>query len=96
MNLKADSRIWANGPTAQEFIWGALHSALAKELYCSSSEALEDRAAKSFVWVSSGALSLFDSSFFVWVLTPIFMQGQHYTMALIDQVHDAGRVIKHL
>ena len=48
-NLKVDSQIWANGSTTQEFIRGALHPTLAKELYYSSSEALVDRAAKSFV-----------------------------------------------
>ncbi|THU45979.1 hypothetical protein C4D60_Mb09t00090 [Musa balbisiana] len=37
-DLKADSRIWADGPTAQEFIQGALHPIMAKELYCSTSE----------------------------------------------------------
>ncbi|THU58332.1 hypothetical protein C4D60_Mb03t13100 [Musa balbisiana] len=70
MMLKADSHIWGDGPTAQEFIQGALHPALAKDLYCSLSEVLADRAAKSLVWV------------------------QCYTMALIDQVLDAGRVIE--
>ncbi|THU61033.1 hypothetical protein C4D60_Mb07t19010 [Musa balbisiana] len=53
-DLKADSRIWADGATAQEFVRGALHPALAKELYGSTSEVLADRAAKSLVWVSSG------------------------------------------
>ncbi|THU48458.1 hypothetical protein C4D60_Mb09t26470 [Musa balbisiana] len=69
-DLKADSRIWADGATAQEFVRGALHPALAKELYSCTSEVLADRAAKSLVW------------------------GQHYVMALIDRVLDAGRVIE--
>ena len=66
---------------------------MAGELYCSS-EMLADRAAKSLVWVSGGAPSFFDSSFFAWVLTSIFVQSQHYTMALIDRVLDARRVIE--
>ncbi|THU66780.1 hypothetical protein C4D60_Mb05t17820 [Musa balbisiana] len=47
--LKADNRIWGNGPTTQEFIRGALHLAIAKDLYCSS-EVLVEQAAKSLVW----------------------------------------------
>ena len=37
-NLKANSRIWANRVSAQEFIRGALYPAMAKELYYTSSE----------------------------------------------------------
>ena len=95
-NLKADNQIRADGPTAQEFTQGALHPVLAKELYCSSSNVLMDRVAKSFVWVSSGALPTFNSSFCMWILMSIFVQGQHYTMVLIDCIYDVGRVIEHL
>lgn len=53
---------------------------------------LIDRAAKSLVWVSSVLLL----PLFVWerALTSILMQSQHYTMALIDRVYDASRVIE--
>ncbi|THU58926.1 hypothetical protein C4D60_Mb03t19630 [Musa balbisiana] len=72
LSLKDDNRIWVDRPIAQEFIRGALHPAMAKELYYSSSELLMDRAAKLFIW------------------------GKHYSMALIDRVWDARRVIEHL
>ena len=49
VTLKADSRIWGDGPTAQEFIRGAFHPIMAKDLYCSPSEVLADRVAKSLV-----------------------------------------------
>ena len=38
--LKADNRPWADGETAQEFVRGALHPSLAKELYSSDSKVL--------------------------------------------------------
>lgn len=47
--LKVDSRFWADGSTTQEFSRGALHLVLAKELYCSPSMVLMDRATKSLV-----------------------------------------------
>ena len=55
--LKADSKVWADGSMAQEFIRGALHPLLAKELYGSTSEVLAERAAKSLVWVSDALAS---------------------------------------
>lgn len=54
-SLQADSRIWGDDSTAREFLQGALHPAMAKELYCSPSKVLANRAAKSFVWVSNGS-----------------------------------------
>ncbi|THU57199.1 hypothetical protein C4D60_Mb03t00980 [Musa balbisiana] len=59
-DLKADSRIWADGATAQEFVRGALHPALAKELYGSTSEVLADRATKSLVWGQHYVMALID------------------------------------
>ncbi|THU54597.1 hypothetical protein C4D60_Mb10t26790 [Musa balbisiana] len=58
--LKADSRIWADGSAAQEFSRGALHPVLAKELYCSSSVVLMDRAARSLVWGQHYTMALID------------------------------------
>ena len=51
-SLKTNSRLWGDGPTAREFLRGALHPTMAKELYCTPTEALVDRTTKSFVWVS--------------------------------------------
>ena len=82
-----------SGLTAQEFIRGTLHPTMAKELYGSTSEVLADQAAKSLVWVSS-SIPLFGASLFTWVLMLILVQGQHYSMALIDRVLDAGQVIE--
>uniref|UniRef100_A0A804J724 Transposase (putative) gypsy type domain-containing protein n=1 Tax=Musa acuminata subsp. malaccensis TaxID=214687 RepID=A0A804J724_MUSAM len=58
--LKADSRVWADGAVAQEFIRGALHPLLAKELYGLTLEVLADRAAKSLVWGQHYAMALLD------------------------------------
>ncbi|THU68675.1 hypothetical protein C4D60_Mb08t06350 [Musa balbisiana] len=49
--LKVDNRPWSDGETAQEFIRGALHPLLAKELYSSSSKVLVERAAMRLVWM---------------------------------------------
>ncbi|CAL9065883.1 unnamed protein product [Musa banksii] len=59
-SLQAYSRIWGDGSTTREFLRGALHPAMAKELYCSPSEALADRAAKLFVWGQHYAMALID------------------------------------
>ncbi|RRT85542.1 hypothetical protein B296_00004173 [Ensete ventricosum] len=53
-----------------EYLWGALHPMLAKQLYECSSEELMNRAAKSTVW------------------------GFNFASALVDRVHDAGRMVR--
>ena len=63
LSLKADSHLWGDGQTAQEFIRGALHPALAKDLYSSTSKVLVEQAAKSLIWVSNGFLFLPDPLF---------------------------------
>ena len=47
--LKADSRLWGDGLIAQEFVRGALHPGLAKDLYSSTSKVLAERVAKSLI-----------------------------------------------
>ncbi|RWV84503.1 hypothetical protein GW17_00053777 [Ensete ventricosum] len=61
------SQFWIKGPLFGEYLRGALHPALAKQVYECSSEELMNWAGKS--------------------------AGLHFISALIDRVHDAGRLI---
>ncbi|RRT70198.1 hypothetical protein B296_00036669, partial [Ensete ventricosum] len=47
------SQFWTKGPLSGEYLWGALHPALAKQVYECSSEELKNRAGKSTVWLES-------------------------------------------
>ncbi|CAL9114803.1 unnamed protein product [Musa acuminata var. zebrina] len=49
--LKANNCPWGDGEIAQEFVRGVLHPSLAKDLYCSDSEVLVERVAKSLIWI---------------------------------------------
>ncbi|THU57376.1 hypothetical protein C4D60_Mb03t02860 [Musa balbisiana] len=59
VTFKADNHIWSDGPTAQEFIRGALLPAIAKDLSCSS-EMLAERATKSLVRGQHYGMTLID------------------------------------
>ncbi|RWV88108.1 hypothetical protein GW17_00049830, partial [Ensete ventricosum] len=45
------ARVWTEGPLATEYLRGALHPILVKQLYKCPSEELMDRASKSAFWV---------------------------------------------
>ncbi|RWW26393.1 hypothetical protein GW17_00009217 [Ensete ventricosum] len=47
------SQFWTKGPLSGEYLQGALHPALAKQVYECSSEELMNRAGKSTVWLES-------------------------------------------
>ncbi|RWW52632.1 hypothetical protein BHE74_00040920 [Ensete ventricosum] len=51
-NLTNSTRVWTERPIAAEYVRGALHPSLAKQLYESPFEELMDQAAKSAVWVA--------------------------------------------
>ncbi|RWW01357.1 hypothetical protein GW17_00035612 [Ensete ventricosum] len=68
--ISGSSQFWTEGPLSREYLWGALHPILAKQVYECSSEELMNRAGKSAVW------------------------GLHFVSALIDRVHDAGRLVR--
>ncbi|RZR86861.1 hypothetical protein BHM03_00014146, partial [Ensete ventricosum] len=68
--ISESSQFWTEGPLSGEYLWGALHPILAKQVYECSSEELMNRAGKSAVW------------------------GLHFVSALIDRVHDAGRLVR--
>ncbi|RWW50214.1 hypothetical protein BHE74_00043557 [Ensete ventricosum] len=48
-SIPRSARVWTEGPLAAEYLRGALHPILAKQLYECSSEELMNRAAKSAV-----------------------------------------------
>ncbi|RZS18957.1 hypothetical protein BHM03_00051290, partial [Ensete ventricosum] len=54
-NLTNSTRVWTERPIAAEYVRGALHPSLAKQLYESPFEELMDQAAKSAVWASAGS-----------------------------------------
>ncbi|RZS03894.1 hypothetical protein BHM03_00034133, partial [Ensete ventricosum] len=51
LNFTSSTQVWTNELVAAEYVRGALHPTLAKQLYEYSSEELMDQAAKSTVWV---------------------------------------------
>ncbi|RWW44397.1 hypothetical protein BHE74_00049846 [Ensete ventricosum] len=67
--ISGSSLLWTKGSLSEEYLLGALHPTLAKQVYECSSEELMNRAGKSVVW------------------------GLHFISALIDRVHDAGRLV---
>ncbi|RZS16608.1 hypothetical protein BHM03_00048622 [Ensete ventricosum] len=68
--ISRSSPFWTEGPLSGEYLPGALHPTLAKQVYECSSKELMKRAGKSAVW------------------------GLHSVNALIDQVHDASRLVR--
>ncbi|RWW40730.1 hypothetical protein BHE74_00053819 [Ensete ventricosum] len=66
--ISGSSLVWTEGPLAGEYLRGAIHPTLAKQVYEYSSEELMNKADKS--------------------------AGLHFISALIDWVHDAGRLIR--
>ncbi|RWW44609.1 hypothetical protein BHE74_00049616 [Ensete ventricosum] len=68
--ISRSSPFWTEGPLSGEYLPGALHPTLAKQVYECSSKELMKRAGKSTVW------------------------GLHSVNALIDQVHDASRLVQ--
>ncbi|RRT47082.1 hypothetical protein B296_00031560 [Ensete ventricosum] len=50
-NLVGSSRVWIDGPLVAEYVRGALHPSLTKQLYEAPSEELMNQAAKLVVWV---------------------------------------------
>ncbi|THU56153.1 hypothetical protein C4D60_Mb11t14250 [Musa balbisiana] len=77
--LTRGSRVWADGDSAAGFVRGGLHPDIARDLYTLPSEVLLSRSAKSLLWVS--------------VIPPVCLHGNHYAVALMDHVRDAGRVV---
>ncbi|RWV80933.1 hypothetical protein BHE74_00009951 [Ensete ventricosum] len=53
-NLTSSTRVWTNGLVIMEYVRGALHPSLVKQLYECSFEELMDQAAKSAIWMRSG------------------------------------------
>ncbi|RZS08460.1 hypothetical protein BHM03_00039443 [Ensete ventricosum] len=83
-------QIWLDGEASVRYAQGTHIPRLAIDLYSLSSKVLMNQAAKSMVLVSSISAHPFLSN----TLTrPLPWQSQHCYMALLDQVHDAGRVI---
>ncbi|RRT49929.1 hypothetical protein B296_00048788 [Ensete ventricosum] len=70
LTISGSSPFWTEGALSGEYLRGALHPTLAKQVYECSSEELMNRVGKSTVW------------------------GLHFVSALIDQVHDAGRLVR--
>ncbi|RRT50164.1 hypothetical protein B296_00026297 [Ensete ventricosum] len=69
LTISGSSPLWTKGSLSEEYLLGALHPTLVKQVYECSSEELMNRAGKSVVW------------------------GLHFVSALIDRVHDAGRLV---
>ncbi|RZS13492.1 hypothetical protein BHM03_00045092 [Ensete ventricosum] len=68
--ISGSSPLWTVGPLSGEYLRGALHPTLAKQVYECSSKELMNRAGKSAVW------------------------GLHFVNALINRVHDVGRLVR--
>ncbi|RRT74791.1 hypothetical protein B296_00022001 [Ensete ventricosum] len=49
--ISGSSQVWTEGPLSGEYLRGALHPNLIKQVYECSSEELMNRASKSTVWV---------------------------------------------
>ncbi|RRT44880.1 hypothetical protein B296_00006437 [Ensete ventricosum] len=48
--INGSNQVWTEGPLSGEYLQGALHPALAKQVYECSSEEPMNRARKSIVW----------------------------------------------
>ncbi|RWW80067.1 hypothetical protein BHE74_00011606 [Ensete ventricosum] len=70
LTISGSNPFWTEGALSGEYLRGALHPTLTKQVYECSSEELMNRANKSTVW------------------------GLHFISALIDWVHDAGRLVR--
>ncbi|RZS23100.1 hypothetical protein BHM03_00055964 [Ensete ventricosum] len=90
--ISGSSPFWIEGPLSGEYLRGALHPTLAKQVYECTSEELMNRASKSAVWVRN--VSFLRLLFSFQTLTPLCLQGLHFISALIDRVHDAGRLVR--
>ncbi|RZS04901.1 hypothetical protein BHM03_00035298 [Ensete ventricosum] len=53
--ISRSSPFWTEGPSSGEYLWGALHPTLAKQVYECSSEELINRASKLVVWFGWGS-----------------------------------------
>ncbi|RWW73863.1 hypothetical protein BHE74_00018224 [Ensete ventricosum] len=51
-SISGSTRVWTEGPLAGEYLRGALHPTLVKQVYECSSEELMNSATKSTIWVS--------------------------------------------
>ncbi|RZS03243.1 hypothetical protein BHM03_00033397 [Ensete ventricosum] len=91
--LRNSTKVWHTSSAAEEYERGILHPQLARELYTLPSEVLMARATKELVLVSLPTCEFVFLSFFFFFLTEPSVQSQHLQMALIDRVHDAGRLI---
>ncbi|RRT61118.1 hypothetical protein B296_00030543, partial [Ensete ventricosum] len=45
------SQVWIEGPLSGEYLWGAVHPVLAKQVYECSSKELMNKAGKSAIWL---------------------------------------------
>ncbi|RRT47570.1 hypothetical protein B296_00029420 [Ensete ventricosum] len=90
--ISGSSPLWTEGPLYGEYLWGALHPTLAKQVYEYSSEELMNWADKSAIWVRN--ISFLHHLFSFQTLTPFYLQGLHFVSALIDRVHDVGRLVQ--
>ncbi|RWW41239.1 hypothetical protein BHE74_00053289 [Ensete ventricosum] len=52
--ISGSNPFWTEGLLSEEYLWGALHPTLAKQVYKCSSKELMNRAGKSAVWASVG------------------------------------------
>ncbi|RWW74367.1 hypothetical protein BHE74_00017691 [Ensete ventricosum] len=53
LSIPVSARVWIEGSLAVEYLWGALHPVLAKQLYECSSKELMNRVVKSAVWLGA-------------------------------------------
>ncbi|RWW73659.1 hypothetical protein BHE74_00018455 [Ensete ventricosum] len=75
--IAGSSQFWTEGPLSEEYMRGALHPTLTKQVYECSSEELMNRANKSTVWVSalSSIPFIFFLSFCLSFLFPSLRRG---------------------
>ncbi|RZS09787.1 hypothetical protein BHM03_00040917 [Ensete ventricosum] len=91
-NFLASTRVCNDRPLAIEYVRGALYLSMAKQLYGTSFEELTDQTAKLAAWVCDLSPGL---SYLHVLLSNLFLfprQCFHFSIILIDHVHDAGRV----
>ncbi|RWW21545.1 hypothetical protein GW17_00014283, partial [Ensete ventricosum] len=91
-NFLASTRVCNDRPLAIEYVRGALYPSTAKQLYGTSFEELTDQTAKLAAWVCDLSPGL---SYLHVLLSNLFLfprQCFHFSIILIDHMHDAGRV----
>ncbi|RRT62922.1 hypothetical protein B296_00025408 [Ensete ventricosum] len=91
--ISESSPFLTEGPLSGEYLRGALHPTLAKQVYECSSEELMNRAGKLAVWVRTYARPPFSSPLIFSSITFVCLHGLR-SSALIDWVHDAGRLVR--